>query len=179
MEPEVAVVGENGVREEDLLVHDARSRSRAQAYLLAGLRPPDFPTALGIFRQVEKPTYDDLLMATDRRCDRQEWARRTVAAVERRNDVARRIDDAWRPSTSDPISADRAGARRLIPEWPIPLGCLRPAAARPARIGPSPTPLPPPAESDELILLQNEAWFCSLRWLVIAALLGLSRCWAG
>lgn len=29
---------------------------------------------------------------------------------------------------------------------------------------------PPSAESDELILLQNEAWFCSLRWLVIAAL---------
>jgi two-component system, OmpR family, phosphate regulon sensor histidine kinase PhoR len=29
---------------------------------------------------------------------------------------------------------------------------------------------PPPAESDELILLQNEKWFCSLRWLVIASL---------
>ena len=28
----------------------------------------------------------------------------------------------------------------------------------------------PPVESDELILLQNEKWFCSLRWLVIAAL---------
>ena len=36
---------------------------RAQAYLLAALQPPDFPMAYGIFRQVEKPTYDDLLMA--------------------------------------------------------------------------------------------------------------------
>jgi 2-oxoglutarate ferredoxin oxidoreductase subunit beta len=24
---------------------------------------PEFPTAIGIFRQVEKPTYEDLLMA--------------------------------------------------------------------------------------------------------------------
>jgi 2-oxoglutarate ferredoxin oxidoreductase subunit beta len=63
MDPIVASVGGNGVREEDLLVHDAGSRSSARAYLLAGLQPPDFPTALGIFRQVEKPTYDDLLMA--------------------------------------------------------------------------------------------------------------------
>jgi 2-oxoglutarate ferredoxin oxidoreductase subunit beta len=62
-EPAVAVVGENGVREEDLLVHDARSPSRAQAYLLAELGPPDFPMPYGIFRQVERPTYDGLLGA--------------------------------------------------------------------------------------------------------------------
>ncbi len=61
LEPAVAVVGENGVREEDLLVHDARSPSRALAYLLAATGPPDFPLAYGIFRQVEKPTYDGLL----------------------------------------------------------------------------------------------------------------------
>jgi len=63
MEPEVAVVGENGVREEDLLVHDATGASSAQAYLLAGLREPVYPTAIGIFRQVERPTYDTLLMS--------------------------------------------------------------------------------------------------------------------
>ncbi len=62
MEPAVAVVGENGVREEDLLVHDARSPSRAQAYLLAALGPPDFPTALRHFPPGgERPTYDGLL----------------------------------------------------------------------------------------------------------------------
>ena len=63
MEPEVAVVGENGVREEDLLVHDATGASSAQAYLLAGLHEPAYPTAIGIFRQVERPTYDTLLMS--------------------------------------------------------------------------------------------------------------------
>jgi 2-oxoglutarate ferredoxin oxidoreductase subunit beta len=62
MQPETVVVGENGVREEDLLVHDAQNPSIAQSYMLASLAPPDFPTALGIFRQVEAPTYDDLLM---------------------------------------------------------------------------------------------------------------------
>jgi len=30
--------------------------------------------------------------------------------------------------------------------------------------------LPLPPESDEQILLRNESWFCSLRWLAIAAL---------
>lgn len=63
MEPTVATVGEAGVRADSVLVHDPRGASRAQAYMLAGLRAPDFPTALGVFREVEKPTYDDLLMA--------------------------------------------------------------------------------------------------------------------
>ncbi|MGD0900103.1 MAG: 2-oxoacid:ferredoxin oxidoreductase subunit beta [Thermoguttaceae bacterium] len=62
-DPIVATIGAAGVREQDLLIHDPRNPSPVQAYLLAGLQPPHFPTALGIFRQVEKPTYDDLLMA--------------------------------------------------------------------------------------------------------------------
>ena len=62
MEPEVVVVGENGVREEDLLVHDARGASSTQAFCIAGMPQPEFPTALGIFRQVQRPTYDELLM---------------------------------------------------------------------------------------------------------------------
>lgn len=33
---------------------------------------------------------------------------------------------------------------------------------------------PPLTETDEAILLQNGTWFCSLRWLVIAALVGLA-----
>ena len=44
-------------------MHDPQAPSPLLAYLLAGLQPPDFPTALGIFRQIEKPTYDDLLMS--------------------------------------------------------------------------------------------------------------------
>jgi 2-oxoglutarate ferredoxin oxidoreductase subunit beta len=63
MQPRLVTIGEDGVREEDLLVHDAHSSSRALESLLASLEPPEFPVALGIFRQVERPTYDDLLMA--------------------------------------------------------------------------------------------------------------------
>jgi 2-oxoglutarate ferredoxin oxidoreductase subunit beta len=62
MQPEVVIVGEKGVRAEDLLIHDGRDDSIAQALCVAGLPRPAFPTALGIFRQVEKPTYEDLLM---------------------------------------------------------------------------------------------------------------------
>jgi len=63
MEPEVVVLGENGVETEDLLVHDAHGSSIAQAMFVAELPQPEFPTALGIFRQVEKPTYEDMLVA--------------------------------------------------------------------------------------------------------------------
>jgi 2-oxoglutarate ferredoxin oxidoreductase subunit beta len=62
MEPRAATVGENGVREQDLMVHDAQRSSRALAYMLAALEPPDFPQAFGIFRQVQKPTYNELLI---------------------------------------------------------------------------------------------------------------------
>jgi 2-oxoglutarate/2-oxoacid ferredoxin oxidoreductase subunit beta len=61
-QPRIVSLGEGGFGEADLLVHDPQGASRAQAYLLAGLRPPDFPTPLGIFHQLQKPTYDELLM---------------------------------------------------------------------------------------------------------------------
>jgi 2-oxoglutarate ferredoxin oxidoreductase subunit beta len=63
MQPQLVTVGENGVREEDLLVHDAHSSSRALACLLASLEPPEFPEAFGIFRQIQRPTYDELLIS--------------------------------------------------------------------------------------------------------------------
>ncbi|MCE2509771.1 MAG: 2-oxoacid:ferredoxin oxidoreductase subunit beta [Alphaproteobacteria bacterium] len=43
---EVVTVGENGVTEADLLVHDETSRPLAN--LLAAMQPPDFPMAIGI-----------------------------------------------------------------------------------------------------------------------------------
>ena len=60
--PETVTVGEGGSSVEDLMVHDAGSPSSAQAFMLATMEQPAFPTALGIFRQVERPTYDALLM---------------------------------------------------------------------------------------------------------------------
>ena len=62
MAPEVVAVGDGGAAEKDLYVHDVGCESAAPAYMLAGLEPPDFPKAFGIFRQIERPTYEDLMM---------------------------------------------------------------------------------------------------------------------
>lgn len=45
----------------DLLVHNVKSDSSALAALLAELEPPRFPMAFGIFRNLERPTYNELL----------------------------------------------------------------------------------------------------------------------
>ena len=60
--PEIVSVDEKGVSESELVVHDAKAPSPLVARMLAALGPPTFPIALGIFRSVERPTYDDLLL---------------------------------------------------------------------------------------------------------------------
>jgi 2-oxoglutarate/2-oxoacid ferredoxin oxidoreductase subunit beta len=62
VQPAIVDLDQDGVREEDLLLHDPQNAPRLQAYLLAGMRAPALPAPLGIFRDVQKPTYDDLLM---------------------------------------------------------------------------------------------------------------------
>lgn len=52
------VVEMDGAADREVLVHDAHSESTALATLLAGLEPPGFPTALGVFRAIDRPTYD-------------------------------------------------------------------------------------------------------------------------
>jgi len=44
---------------EDLLVHDEQSTSPLHSYMLTGLNNPEFPVPIGVFRAVERPTYDD------------------------------------------------------------------------------------------------------------------------
>jgi len=61
MAPCVIDLDQEGSDEREILIHDTRATSPALASLLASLEPPAFPTALGIFRDVEKPTYDALL----------------------------------------------------------------------------------------------------------------------
>ncbi len=55
----VATIGENGVKEEDILVHDSHSQNAGVHMLLADMKYPDFPVALGVIRNVAAPTYDD------------------------------------------------------------------------------------------------------------------------
>jgi 2-oxoglutarate ferredoxin oxidoreductase subunit beta len=55
--PEVVTLGEDGITEDDLWVHDEHA-DPSHAFLLAGLKHPDFPEALGVFRAQELPTFD-------------------------------------------------------------------------------------------------------------------------
>ena len=60
-ELEVVTVGENGVTEADILVHDAKRDDPTIAFMLANLaEKPGFPTPIGIFRDVRKPTADEM-----------------------------------------------------------------------------------------------------------------------
>ena len=60
--PEVVTLGENGVTEADLLVHDEQAPEPNLAYLLARMDYPQFPVPIGVFRSIEKPTYNELLI---------------------------------------------------------------------------------------------------------------------
>ena len=60
LKPEVVNVAKVG--EENLLVHDEKATEPTLAYFLSRMGPPDFPTPLGVFRAVDKPIYDQLLL---------------------------------------------------------------------------------------------------------------------
>jgi 2-oxoglutarate/2-oxoacid ferredoxin oxidoreductase subunit beta len=54
-------VGEGGVTEADILVHDAHRDDPTLAFMLANLdQTPGFPTPIGVFRDVRRPTADEL-----------------------------------------------------------------------------------------------------------------------
>jgi 2-oxoglutarate ferredoxin oxidoreductase subunit beta len=55
----VVKLGENGITEKDILVHDAHCEDNTLQLKLAFMQGPDFPIALGVIRDVEAPTYDD------------------------------------------------------------------------------------------------------------------------
>jgi 2-oxoglutarate ferredoxin oxidoreductase subunit beta len=55
----VVTIGENGVTEDDILVHDAHCDNVGIHMMLADMKYPDFPVALGVIRDVEDMTYDD------------------------------------------------------------------------------------------------------------------------
>ena len=59
----VVKIGENGITEKDLLVHDAHCQDNTLQLKLAMMEGPDFPIALGVIRDVEAPTYDDAVNA--------------------------------------------------------------------------------------------------------------------
>ena len=56
-----AEVVENPMSDDELLVHDTGREDIALPMILSGMDYPDFPVPLGVFRQVERETYDGLV----------------------------------------------------------------------------------------------------------------------
>ena len=59
----VVTIGENGITENDILVHDSTCKDSAMQLKLALMEGPEMPIAVGVFREVEEETYDDALVA--------------------------------------------------------------------------------------------------------------------
>jgi 2-oxoglutarate ferredoxin oxidoreductase subunit beta len=60
LDPEVVTVG-NGINIDDLLIHDEKAEEPSLAYLLSRMVYPRFPECVGVYRCVQRPTYDELL----------------------------------------------------------------------------------------------------------------------
>ena len=61
--PEIVTIGEGGVTADDLLVHDVHEKDPSVAFMLARMEYPEFPQPVGIFRAVERDTYEGMLAA--------------------------------------------------------------------------------------------------------------------
>jgi 2-oxoglutarate ferredoxin oxidoreductase subunit beta len=57
----VVKIGENGITEADLLVHDMTRQDPGIHLMLAKMKPPHFPIALGVIRSADAATYDQLM----------------------------------------------------------------------------------------------------------------------
>ena len=58
---EVVTIGENGVTEEDLLIHVQYSQDPSMHLMLAKMSLPHFPVAMGVIRSAMYSTYDDMV----------------------------------------------------------------------------------------------------------------------
>jgi 2-oxoglutarate ferredoxin oxidoreductase subunit beta len=60
MDMEVVTIGENGVTAADILVHNENAAHSGLAFSLGQFESPDFPIPFGVFRDVDKPSYESL-----------------------------------------------------------------------------------------------------------------------
>lgn len=59
MKLKVVKLGEDGITEKDLLVHDAHQENPGLHSMLIDMQYPEYPVALGVIRAVKDTTYDD------------------------------------------------------------------------------------------------------------------------
>jgi 2-oxoglutarate/2-oxoacid ferredoxin oxidoreductase subunit beta len=58
---EVVKIGENGITEKDILIHDATTVNPTLHLMLTSMKLPDYPLAMGIIRNVEAAVYEETL----------------------------------------------------------------------------------------------------------------------
>lgn len=56
-------IGEGGVKKSDILVHNAEEEDISLHTMLARMRPPNLPIALGVIRSVKKETFDNAIFS--------------------------------------------------------------------------------------------------------------------
>jgi 2-oxoglutarate ferredoxin oxidoreductase subunit beta len=61
LHPEVVTIGQGGIAESDLLVHDEQAEEPFLALVLSRMFWPQFPVPVGVFRAVPRPTHDQLI----------------------------------------------------------------------------------------------------------------------
>jgi 2-oxoglutarate ferredoxin oxidoreductase subunit beta len=61
LHPEVVTIGEDGIAESDLLVHDELAEEPYLALMLSRMFWPDYPVPVGVLRAVPRPTHDQLI----------------------------------------------------------------------------------------------------------------------
>lgn len=60
-ELKVVEIGKNGITEDDLLVHNKHTEDSGIHMMLAQMKLPQYPVAVGIIRQIEHSTFEDLV----------------------------------------------------------------------------------------------------------------------
>jgi 2-oxoglutarate/2-oxoacid ferredoxin oxidoreductase subunit beta len=59
LHPEIVTLGENGITEADLLIHD--ETDPIIGFMLAQIYWPEFPVPVGVIRNISRPTHDQML----------------------------------------------------------------------------------------------------------------------
>lgn len=58
---EVVKIGEKGITEKDIMIHNAHDPNDTTHYMLARMGLPEFPVAMGVIRAVKNPVYESML----------------------------------------------------------------------------------------------------------------------
>lgn len=76
----VVAIGENGVTEDDILVHDAHEKSPFLHWMLINMSGPEYPIALGVIRAVKGTVYEEKMV-------NQIDAQKAVSKIKTMNDL--------------------------------------------------------------------------------------------